>query len=85
MLMVVLDLLPAGAVQFNSVLENGLWFARSEEFIKGDIFESFTWLRSIGATVFLVGGVIPLAYFIVSRVKSLKKATSKTVDLSEEE
>lgn len=74
MLMVLLDLFPAGAIQFKSVLDHGLWFARSEEFIGGSAFESLTWLRGIGASVFLFGGVIPLCWFIVSRFRSLKKS-----------
>ncbi len=73
MLMVVLDLLPAGALQFQSVVENGLWFARSEAFILAGDFAILTWLRAIGAMVFLLGGVLPLAYFIVTRAVSLKK------------
>ena len=73
MLMVVLDLFPAGAIQFKSVLDHGLWYARSNEFITGSAFESLTWLRGIGASVFIFGGVIPLTWFIVSRSRSLKK------------
>ncbi|MEA1784782.1 cbb3-type cytochrome c oxidase subunit I [Arenibacter sp. GZD96] len=83
MLMVLLDLLPAGTLQLKSVIENGLWFARSEAFIKGGIFESFTWFRAIGACVFLFGGVVPLTYFIVSRAKSLKKPSHAVSDLSD--
>lgn len=83
MLMVLLDLLPAGTLQLKSVVENGLWFARSEQFIKGGIFESFTWLRAIGACVFLFGGVLPLTYFIVSRAKSLKRPSNSVSDISD--
>ncbi|MDP6909789.1 MAG: cbb3-type cytochrome c oxidase subunit I, partial [Flavobacteriales bacterium] len=43
MLMVVLDLFPAGAFQFKTIVEKGLWFARSNEFITGSVFEAFTW------------------------------------------
>jgi len=75
LLMVVLDLFPAGAIQFKSVVENGLWYARSENFIKGGIFESLTWMRSIGALLFLIGGVVPLTWFIVSRSRSLKESS----------
>ncbi len=75
MLMVVLDLFPAGAIQFKTVVDKGLWFARSNQFIGGNIFETLTWLRGIGASVFFFGGVIPLAWFIVTRVKSLKSKT----------
>jgi nitric oxide reductase subunit B len=73
MLMVVLDLFPAGAIQFKSVVDHGLWFGRSAEFIEGDIFKSFTWLRGIGATVFYVGGVIPLAWFVITRIGAIKR------------
>jgi len=73
MLMVLLDLFPAGAIQFRAVVDQGLWFGRSAEFIEGDIFKSFTWLRGIGATVFYAGGVIPLVWFVITRMNSIKK------------
>lgn len=72
MLMVLLDLFPAGVIQFKAVVDKGLWFARSEEFIGGSIFQSLTWMRGIGATVFFCGGVIPLTWFIVSRIGFIK-------------
>ena len=72
MLMVVLDLFPAGSIQFKAVVEQGLWYGRSSEFMDYGIFKNLTWLRGIGATVFFVGGVTPITYFIVSRATSLK-------------
>lgn len=75
MLMVTLDLFPAGIIQFKTIVERGLWFARSDQFITGGIFESLTWLRGIGATVFFFGGVVPLTIFIASRAGSLKPTT----------
>jgi nitric oxide reductase large subunit len=81
MLMVVLDLFPAGAIQFKTIVEQGLWYARSNEFIQGGVFESLTWLRGIGAAVFFFAGVIPLAWFIVSRANALKSATDDVEDL----
>jgi nitric oxide reductase subunit B len=72
MLMVILDLFPAGAIQFKTVIDQGFWFARSDAFITGSSFETLTWLRGIGATVFFFGGVLPLCWFIVSRGNSLK-------------
>jgi nitric oxide reductase subunit B len=72
MLMVVLDLFPAGAIQFKTVLDEGLWYARSDAFIHGTAFESLTWMRGIGASVFFFGGVLPLTWFIVSRFGALK-------------
>ncbi len=78
MLMVMLDLFPAGAIQFKSILDHGLWYARSEHFIGSGIFKSLTWARGIGATVFFFGGVIPLTWFIVSRYRSLKSPSAGT-------
>lgn len=74
MLMVILDLFPAGAIQFKVIVDRGLWYARSHEFIGGGIFEQLTWLRGIGASLFFFGGVIPLTWFMVSRIRSLKPA-----------
>ena len=72
LLMVLLDLFPAGILQFNAVLEKGLWFARSSAFIDSSAFQTLTWMRIIGGSIFVLGGVIPLAWFIVSRSNSLK-------------
>ncbi|MCB0669076.1 MAG: cbb3-type cytochrome c oxidase subunit I [Saprospiraceae bacterium] len=74
MLMVLLDLFPAGAIQFKEVLDHGLWFARSDEFIGSNTFETLTWLRGIGATLFYGAGVIPLAWFMLSRITGLKRS-----------
>ncbi len=52
--MVILDLFPAAAIQFKSVLDHGLWFAHSNEFITDSTFESLTWMRSIGASVIFI-------------------------------
>lgn len=76
LLMVVLDLFPAGCIQFKAVVEKGLWFGRSVEFIDYGIFHSLTWLRGIGATVFFLGGVAPMTWFVISRLNSLKPAAN---------
>ncbi|MBS1508531.1 MAG: cbb3-type cytochrome c oxidase subunit I [Bacteroidetes bacterium] len=73
LLMVLLDLFPAGMLQLSSVIEKGLWFARSAEFIESTAFQTLTWLRIIGGATFVIGGVIPLTWFVVSRSKNLKK------------
>lgn len=72
MLMVLLDLFPAGAIQFKSVVEKGLWYGRSAHFIEGGIFESLTWLRGVGASIFYFGGVIPLTWFVLTRFNAVK-------------
>jgi nitric oxide reductase subunit B len=76
LLMVVLDLFPAGILQFNSVVENGLWFARSNRFMESTAFQSLTWLRIVGGSIFVLGGVIPLTWFIIKNFKNLKSEKS---------
>ena len=60
LLMVILDLFPAGIYQFKSVTEHGLWFARSSTFVESTGFQTLTWLRIIGGALFTLGGVVPL-------------------------
>ncbi|GAX62860.1 qNor nitric-oxide reductase [Candidatus Scalindua japonica] len=81
LLMVLMDTFPAGVLQFRSVVENGYWVARSQEFILGGAFQVLTWMRAVGGVLFFAG-VIPLLYFMVSRLNSLKAAA--TTQKSEE-
>jgi len=81
LLMVVMDTFPAGVLQFKSVVENGYWVARSQEFILGGAFQVLTWMRAVGGVLFFAG-VIPLLYFMISRLNSLKAA--ETLHSSEE-
>ncbi len=73
LLMVLLDLFPVGIWQFRTVVEEGFWFARSNTFIESTGFQTFTWLRIVGGSVFVVGGVVPLTWFVLSIRKHLKK------------
>ncbi len=73
LLMVLLDLFPAGILQFQTVTERGLWFARSAEFIDSTAFQNLTWLRIIGGSMFTLGGVIPLMWFVLKGAKGLKR------------
>lgn len=84
MLMVLMDLFPAGAVQFKAVVDKGLWYGRSAEFIHGDTFSTLTWLRGIGASLFFFVGVIPLAWYLVARLRRLKTTvTACPTDIDE--
>jgi nitric oxide reductase subunit B len=74
MLMVVLDLFPAGIAQLMTVMEQGMWAGRSQTFVGGNAFQTMTWLRVIGGSMFLLGGVCPLAWFMASRWRSLRTA-----------
>jgi nitric oxide reductase subunit B len=71
-LMVALDLLPAGIHQFFATIEHGLWYSRSQDFIRGGWFQAFTWARIVGGALFCLGGLFPLTYFVVTRVRHLK-------------
>lgn len=71
-LMVLLDLLPAGVLQLDAVLEHGLWYARSQEWLLATPFQTLTWMRSIGGALFVLGGVVPLLVFTLSRWRSLR-------------
>lgn len=76
LLMVLLDLFPAGIYQFNTVIENGLWYARSTAFVEGPAFQTLTWMRIAGGILFTCGGTIPLLWFVLTRRKALKKAVT---------
>lgn len=70
-MMMVLALFPLGIYQLLLVLSDGFWYARSQAVVSGSIWSKFVYLRSIGGTVFLVGGVLPLVWFILSRGRRL--------------
>jgi len=55
------------------VLQEGFWYARTQEVLTGTIWKTFTYFRSIGGTLFIVGGVLPLIWFIVRNVGQLRE------------
>jgi nitric oxide reductase subunit B len=71
-LMVVLDLFPAGVLQFIKTLDHGLWYARSQAFIQSVPFQTLTWMRAVGGVWFTLGGVVPIVWFMLSRIKRIK-------------
>jgi nitric oxide reductase subunit B len=74
MLMVVMDLLPVGVDQLVAVLDHGYAYARSEAYVQSPTFQAYAWLRSAGILLFVVGGVVPIAWFLVTRWGALKPA-----------
>ncbi|MFZ6012699.1 MAG: nitric-oxide reductase large subunit [Bacteroidota bacterium] len=72
MLMVMLDLFPAGILQFKAVVDQGLWFARSAQFLEQENFQTLTWLRIIGGAIFVLGGVFPLVSIMIKVSRNLK-------------
>jgi len=61
--MVFISVLPVGLAQTVASVQEGLWWARSAEFMQQPYLETFKWLRVIGDTIFALG-TIALAWFI---------------------
>ncbi|MEI7423197.1 MAG: nitric-oxide reductase large subunit [Prolixibacteraceae bacterium] len=61
--MVLLSVLPVGLAQTLTSVKNGLWYARSAEFMQQPYIVTFKWLRMIGDSMFALG-TIALAWFI---------------------
>lgn len=75
-MMMFLDLFPVGVYQLYVALEHGFWFARSREIVEGSVFRVLTYLRSLGGTVFIFGGLLPLMWFVLSRGRTLQKESN---------
>jgi len=71
MLMVIMDLFPVGVHQLVATMDHGLAYARSQEYISGNVFQTLTWLRGVGVA-FFVAGLIPLVWFMVTRAFALR-------------
>lgn len=54
-LMIFTSLLPIGIIQFYASVSEGMWYARSEEFMQQDILQTLRWVRTFGDVVFIVG------------------------------
>lgn len=62
-LMVVLSLLPVGLMQTVASVNEGMWYARSAEFMQQPLVSAFKWLRIIGDTIFGIGS-LTLFWFV---------------------
>ncbi len=62
-LMVVLSLLPVGLMQTVASVNEGMWYARSAEFMQQPLVSTFKWLRIIGDTIFGIGS-LTLFWFV---------------------
>lgn len=63
LLMVVISLLPVGLMQTVASVKEGMWYARSAEFMQQPIVSVFKWLRIVGDTVFAIG-TLALFWFV---------------------
>jgi nitric oxide reductase subunit B len=62
-LMVGLSLLPIGLSQAAASIEQGMWWARSAEFMQQPWMQTLRWLRMVGDLVF-TAGVVAFAWFV---------------------
>jgi len=62
-LMVLISVLPIGLLQTVASVNEGLWYARSAEFLGQPHMVTLKWLRVIGDTIF-AAGTLSLAWFI---------------------
>jgi nitric oxide reductase subunit B len=60
LLMVVMNLFPAGVLQLFDVLNNGYWHARGPEFLNQKVTVFMEWLRMPADLIFIIFGVLPL-------------------------
>ena len=71
LLMVLLSLLPVGLMQTVASVKEGMWYARSAEFMQEPLVNTFKWMRTIGDTIFAVGTLT--LFWFVYRLTILKK------------
>ncbi|MFH1121071.1 MAG: nitric-oxide reductase large subunit [Bacteroidota bacterium] len=63
LLMIFLSVLPVGFMQTVASVNEGMWYARSSEFMQQPILIVFRWLRTIGDTIFALG-TLSLCWFV---------------------
>jgi nitric oxide reductase subunit B len=61
--MVLISVLPIGLAQTFASVQEGLWYARSAEFLQTPLINTFKWLRVIGDTTFALG-TVALVWFV---------------------
>jgi nitric oxide reductase subunit B len=63
MAMVLISVLPVGLAQTFASVQEGLWYARSADFLQTPLIDTFKWLRVIGDTIFALG-TLALGWFV---------------------
>lgn len=81
-LMVLLSVLPIGLAQTVASVNEGLWYARSAEFLDNPTLDTIKWLRVIGDTIFTIGA-LALGYFVLG-LKTGWSVYKDKIDISEE-
>ncbi|MCF6092440.1 nitric-oxide reductase large subunit [Microaerobacter geothermalis] len=75
--MIIVTLLPVGMIQMQTAFESGFWAARAADFYNIPIVNKLLWIRVIPDTIFILFGVVPLAYFAVKSLFHLRKPNRK--------
>lgn len=57
-LMIAISLMPIGVMQAWASVSEGMWYARSEEFMQQPIMQSLRWWRTLGDVVFIAGAAL---------------------------
>jgi nitric oxide reductase subunit B len=76
MAMLVLNLLPIGFLQTVASVNEGMWFARSAEFMQQPHMHVLKWLRVVGDTIFSIG-TVALCWFVFSLDRIRKRQFAK--------
>jgi nitric oxide reductase subunit B len=71
--MVILQLFPSGVLQLHDVITNGYWHARSLEFSGQKSIAALAWLRFPADIFFILAGVLPLFFAVVSTYFNMRK------------
>ena len=71
MLMVLLSVLPIGLAQTLAAVEEGLWYARSMEFMQQPYLEFLRWMRVVGDTLF-AAGAFALGWFVFTNSRKIR-------------
>jgi nitric oxide reductase subunit B len=67
-LMVFVNLVPVGAIQFYYAVSHGYWAAREPEFFQQTAIRWLEWLRLPGDAIFIVGGILPVVYLALRMI-----------------
>ncbi len=73
--MILITLLPVGAIQLKTAFDFGYWASRTADFYHLPIVETLMWWRALPDTIFLLFGVLPLVLFVVKAQFNLRKPT----------
>ncbi len=81
MLMLLLSLLPVGLMQTVASVKEGMWYARSAEFMQQPLLNVFKWLRTIGDTLFAIGSLTLFWFVFQLTIKKKREPNERAKDL----